>query len=194
MARRTSAEADFAMFRTIFDEEEKLRKEQNRIEERERKKGSRSGLGSILGAIVGALLAPATGGLSVGIGAGLGSRLGSEVGEKTVGGSSQIGGDFLFNQPQIRQQNFDQRQLDRDFGSGQNIDAIYKGIGAGFLAPDIKGLFGKGVAQAPIGNRAVSAIQTDTPQFGRSTQTLGGGKFPQGETDLLRLLSLIMRQ
>ena len=138
MARRTSAEADFALFRTIFDEEEKLRKEQNRIEERERKKRGRSGLGSILGSIIAALV---TGGSSLavtGLAAGLGSRFGSEVGERSVRGSSQVGGDFLFNQPQIRQANFEQRQLDRDFNQGQNIDAIYKGIsGAAF-----KGLLG----------------------------------------------------
>ena len=148
MARRTQAQADFALFRTIFDEEEKLRKEQNRIEERERKKGSRSGLGSILGAIIAAL---ATGGSSLavtGLATGLGSRLGSEVGERSVRGSSQVGGDFLFNQPQIRQQNFDQRQLDREFNQGQTADAIFKGISGAALQGLSGGASEAGFSQA----------------------------------------------
>ncbi len=201
----TRATARFELFRQIFDEEEKLREEQRRITERERKKGSRSGLGSILGAIVAALATGGGSAIATGLAGGIGSRLGSEVGERTVGGSSQIGGDFLFNQPQIREANFQQRQQDREFGAGQNVDALMKAVMAGFAAPDIKGLFGRGGAQTPIGNRAISAIQTGIPQFGRqpsafsssfgrTPQTLGGGRFPQGESDLLRLLSLIMRQ
>lgn len=130
----TRGQAEFNFIRQLIDEQEKLRKEQNRIAERERKKGSRSGLGSILGSIIAAI---ATGGSSLavtGLATGLGSRVGSEVGERSVGGSSRINqGQFLFNQPDIRQRNFEQRQLDRDFNQGQLSDAIFKGVGGAAL-------------------------------------------------------------
>ena len=195
MARRTSAEADFALFRTIFDEEEKLRKEQNRIEERERKKRGRSGLGSILGTIIGALLTGGGSAIATGLGAGIGSRFGSEVGERSTRGSSQIGGDFLFNQPQIRQQNFEQRQQDREFGSGQNIDALMKAVTAGFAAPEIAGMKGKlfGRGALPSG---LAAGQ-------RSLGSRGGFITPQRRPqtpldftgiDLESLLRLLMRR
>lgn len=134
----TRAESRFNFIRTLVDEQRKLEEEGRRITTRERKKKSRSGIGSILGTIIGALLAPATGGLSVGVGAGLGSRLGSEVGERTTQGSSQIDpSQFLFSQPQIEQRNFEQGELDRGFNQGQWVDALFKGITAGSLAPEI---------------------------------------------------------
>ena len=216
----TRGQAEFNFIRQLLDEQEKLREEQNRISERERKKGSRSGLGSILGAIVAALATGGGSAIATGLAGGIGSRLGSEVGERSVRGSSQIGGDFLFNQPQIRQQNFQQRQVDREFGAGQNVDALMKAVIAGFAAPDIKGLFGKGATTAVQAGMPQltqpNPLQTGISQFGKQAQqpfginpqVLGGrgvatqqrvpftrgqgGQLAQG-LDLERLLRLLIR-
>ena len=132
------SQADFNFINSLFEEQEKLRKRQNKISRREERKASRSGTGSIISTLLGALLAPPTGGLSIGIGAGIGSRLGSELGERSVKGSSQIDtDDFSFGLEDIRQRNFEQRELDRDFNEGQTVDAIIKGITTGMFAPEI---------------------------------------------------------
>lgn len=190
------AQARFKTYSAILEDEEKRRKEQERIYTRETKKVKRAGFGQFLGALVGAMLAPATGGaslaLTTGLMAGAGSRLGSEIGERSVGGTSQIGeSDYLFGitgEGGIRQANFEMQEREKAFNQQQNVSALTDALSGMMFA----GLGGGGKGVSDMGTQKltpdlVKGVMTQSQAYptAMATSQLGQGGFLEKLTKYL---------
>ena len=156
-----SAQAKFAMYSTILDEEEKRRKEQEDYIEQETKRANKASFWSLMAGLGTAI---ATGGTSIPIWATMGlsagaSKLGSEVGEAFGGKRMKLDeGKYLFGitgEGGIRQENKTREALRKEFNKGQNVAAIQSGVTAGLL----KGLLPSGFGGANVGAEANPALQ-----------------------------------